>query len=122
MRAELAGVEPDASNPVGDKARVLPCRHALVRRSPAAEQEFAWPLARSAKMLVNRLPGLLGHLEPDRLARLLLAHSRSIDGISVRGNVLHLERDDIAAAQLAIDGQVEHRQLAGSPLDLQLGA
>jgi len=30
--------------------------------------------------------------------------------------------DDVAASQLAIDGQIEHRKIACSPLDLQLAA
>jgi hypothetical protein len=42
--------------------------------------------------------------------------------ISVRRNVFHLYGDDIAAAQLAIDGQIEHGQVAGSALDLELGS
>src|SRR5262249_56311500 len=30
--------------------------------------------------------------------------------------------DDVAASQLAIDGQIEHRKIARSPLELQLAA
>jgi hypothetical protein len=37
-------------------------------------------------------------------------------------NVLHLECDDIAPAQLAFDGEIEHRQITGPPVDLQFGA
>jgi len=39
---------------------------------------------------------------------------------SPRGNVLDLHRDDIAASQLAINGEIEHCQLAGSLFDLKL--
>jgi hypothetical protein len=42
--------------------------------------------------------------------------------ISIWSNVLDLEGDDIAAAQLAVDGHIEQRQIADSFLDLQLGA
>jgi hypothetical protein len=41
--------------------------------------------------------------------------------VSVRGNVFDLDRNDIAPSQLAIDCEIEHRQIAGSLLDLQLG-
>ena len=48
-----------------------------------------------------------------------LAHLRTIDGMSVRCHILHLQADDVAASQLTIDGQIEHREIACSPLDLQ---
>jgi hypothetical protein len=37
-------------------------------------------------------------------------------------NVLDLEGDNIATAQLAVDRHIEHRQVARAPRDLQLGA
>jgi hypothetical protein len=36
-------------------------------------------------------------------------------------DVLDLEGDEIAASKFAIDGQIEHRQVARLSLDLQLG-
>jgi len=42
--------------------------------------------------------------------------------ISMRRNVLNLKRDDIATAQLAVDREIEHRQIAGASLYLQLGS
>jgi hypothetical protein len=48
------------------------------------------------------------------------AHRRAIDGMSVRRYIFHLQPDDVAASQLAIDGQIEHREIAPSSLDLQL--
>jgi hypothetical protein len=39
----------------------------------------------------------------------------------MRSNVLDLERDDIATTQLAVDCQIEHRQIARTSLYLQLG-
>jgi hypothetical protein len=121
MRAEQGWIKPDASDPFSDKRCVLPCCHTPPRHTPAVEQEFAWPLSRSADVVVNGLPGLLRHFESNRLPRFLLADCRSINGIPMWGNVLDLERDDIAGTQLTIDGQIEHRQVACSPLDLELG-
>jgi hypothetical protein len=40
--------------------------------------------------------------------------------VSLRGNVFDPHRDDIAASQLAINGEIEHCQLASSPFDLKL--
>jgi hypothetical protein len=35
-------------------------------------------------------------------------------------NVLYLNADEVAGSELAVDGEIEHRQVAGSSLDLQL--
>jgi hypothetical protein len=40
----------------------------------------------------------------------------------MRRNVLNLKRDDIATAQLAVDREIEHRQIARASLYLQLGS
>src|SRR5262245_46031734 len=42
------------------------------------------------------------------LPRLLLTHRRSVDGVTVRRNVLDLKGDYIAATEFAVDGEVEH--------------
>ena len=49
---------------------------------------------------------------------LFLAHGRPIDSIAIRSNVLDLDSDDIAATQFVVDVQIEHRQIAGSLVDL----
>jgi hypothetical protein len=35
------------------------------------------------------------------------------------GNIFDLKSDDIATAQLAVDGQIEHRQIARLPCTLK---
>jgi hypothetical protein len=42
-------------------------------------------------------------------SRLFLAHRCALDGVRVRRNVYHLEGDDIATAQLAIDNIAKSR-------------
>jgi hypothetical protein len=84
------------------------------------EQEFARLLAGSTDVVINRQPGLLSHLEPDRLTGLLLPHRRSIEGVSTGSNILDPEGDNIATAQFAIGGKIEHGQVAGLSLDLKL--
>src|SRR5258707_698089 len=54
--------------------------------------------------------------------RSFLAHHCPLDGVSVRRNVFHLEGNDIATAQLAVDCKIEHRQVALAICDLELGA
>jgi hypothetical protein len=40
--------------------------------------------------------------------------------IAVWGNILDLQCDDIAGAELVIDGKIEHREIAGSSVGLKL--
>ena len=92
------------------------------RATSAGEQEFAGSLAGGPEIVVDRLPGLLRQFKSDGPPGLLLPDRCSIDGIALGGNVLHLEGDDIASAQFAVDGEIEHRQIAGPSFDLQLGS
>src|SRR3984893_2541584 len=121
MGAKRTGIEPNAADPIGDQTGILTRRHALPRPSMSAEQELARFLAGGSQVVVNGLPGLLGDFEPDRNARLFLPDGGAIDGVSMGRDVVDLESHDIATAQLAVDGEIEHRQISGASLDLQLG-
>src|SRR5450759_140627 len=105
MGTEEVRIETDAGNPLGDEPRILPRRHAPYRTSSADKQGFTGLLTSSPYVVVDRLAGLLRQFEFDGLSGLLLSHRRSIEGIPARRNVLDLERNDIAATQLAVDGQ-----------------
>ena len=91
--------------------------HGLAGAARRGEQEFARLLVCGANVVIDRLPGLFSDLEPDWQASLFLAHCRALDGVAVGGDVLDLEGDDIAAAQLAVDCQIEHRQVAFAVCD-----
>src|ERR1700692_1922979 len=121
MRAEPAGIKTNARDRSGNQAGVLPCCDAPASSTAAAEQEVARFSTGGADVVVDRLAGVFGDLESNRQAGLLLADRGSVDRISMRGNVLDLDRDDIATAQLAVDRQIEHRQIARVSLYLQLG-
>ena len=57
-----------------------------------------------------------------KTAKTLASKIRRACGVSVRRNVFHLEGDDIATAQLAVDCQIEHRQVALAVCDLEFCA
>jgi len=59
-------------------------------------------------------------LEFRRPAGLLLPDDRSVYSISPRSNILDADADDIAASELAIDRQIEQRQITRSPCELEL--
>ena len=68
--------------------------------------------------LADGAPGLLGDLELHRSARLFLDHSRSVANSASAGNVIDRQPDEIATPELAVDGQVEHREIP--PASFQL--
>jgi len=64
------------------------------------------------------LAGLFGNLEPNRSPCLFLPDRRSIDWVAIRRHVIDADGNDIAATELAIDGQIEERQISYLTLDL----
>jgi hypothetical protein len=99
-------------------SRVLPRRHGLSGPPPAGEQRLAGLLSGRFEVVINGLAGLLRQFKSNRTPGLFLAHRRTGKRVAVRGNVFDPYCDHITAAQLAIDGEIEHRQVAGSLLYL----
>jgi hypothetical protein len=69
-----------------------------------AEEELARLFTGGSDVTVDRLSGLLRHLEPDGLAGLLLEDGSAIDSVTMSRNVFHPQADDVASSELAIDG------------------
>ena len=108
MSAEKLRIKSDSGDPFRDKPCVLACRHAAALVAAAREQQFAGLFTRRSQVAVDGLTGLLRQLEFYRPSRLPLPNRCTVDRVAIRRNVLHLEGHHIAAAQLAIDRQVEH--------------
>jgi hypothetical protein len=64
---------------------------------------------------------LLRQLKPDRTSGLSLTHRGSSNGIAVGRNVIDLEGDNIATPKLAVDRDIEQRQVARLLLYLKPG-
>src|SRR6266404_2606763 len=75
-----------------DEPRVLPCCHGLTNPPAAGERKFAWHLAGRLEVVVNGLARLLRQLEADWTPGLSLAHRRTGERVSVRGNVFDPHR------------------------------
>jgi hypothetical protein len=88
-------------------------------RVATGKQERAGLPAGQSEILVDGLPRLLGEFEPDRATRLLLTDRRSIERVAVGGYVIDPHCHDITAAQFAVDGEVEQREIADAFLKLQ---
>ena len=74
----------------------------------------------SSEVVIDSLPGLLGEFEPDGLSSLPLAHGGAINDITTGSNIFDLQGDDIASTLLAVDGEIEHRQVTHLASNLQL--
>lgn len=83
------------------------------------EQKIARTLPGHSKVLVDCLSRLLGDLEPDRKAGLVLPNGRSVDSVAVWCDVIDPEAYYIAATQLAIDREIEERQIPRATRKLQ---
>jgi hypothetical protein len=88
----------------------------------AWEQALPQLSATAPKIVVHRLSGHFGQLEANRMTGLPLPDSRSVKRVSVGCHVLDAQSDEIAPAQLAVDGEIEERQVSYAPLQPQSGA
>ena len=73
----------------------------------------------AATVVIDSLARLVCQLELHRPSRLPLANGRASDRVAAGRYVLDLESHHVAATQLAVDGQVEHGEVARSTLDHQ---
>jgi hypothetical protein len=112
----------NANNPLADQSGVLSRRDWPIPRAVPSEQELVRLLIGGSDVIIDRLPGLLRHLKPNRLAGLPLAHRSAIDRVTVRSDLLDPQTDDVASSELTIDGQIEHGQVACTLSHLELGA
>jgi len=74
---------------------------------------------REAKIAVDGLAGLLGDFEANRAPGFLVPDGGALDGVTVGRDVLDFEAHHIAAAQLAVDGEIEQGKVAHLALHLQ---
>jgi hypothetical protein len=86
------------------------------------EQKIPATFPGHRKVLIDRLAGLLGDLEPDRKTGLVLPHGRTVQSIAMWCDVFDLETHDVAATQFAIDREIEERQIPSWPCKLQPGS
>jgi hypothetical protein len=82
-------------------------------------RRFAAP---APQILVQRLACHLRQFEPNGMAGLPLANIGPVVGVAVGRDVIDAQSDEITMAELAFDSQIEHRQVKGALLQLQLRA
>jgi hypothetical protein len=71
---------------------------------------------------LHRGSRLFRDLELNWPAGLVLDDARPVPHLTADGDIVDLKADEIASAQLAVDGEVEHRQITFALLDLKSDA
>jgi hypothetical protein len=102
-----------------DDARVLACRQMRLPLETAREQVLTSSATGLGQPISDSASGLLGDFELNRSARLLLDYRRSIADRPARAHVVDFEPNQVAAPELAVNGQIEHREVAFSTLQLE---
>ena len=119
MRAICRAIEPGAVRPSMDDAGVLPRRQVWLSPQTAWKQISALASIEGGEPLADSSTGLLGNLELHRPAGLLLHDGRAIANPPTGEHVIDPQADEIAAPELAVDRQIEHRKIASATLHLQ---
>src|SRR5580692_2579471 len=120
MRPEQPWVQSNAANPPGDEPGISAGCHTAVSTEVAGEQELARPLARHPWIIIDGLAGLVAQFKSDGPPGFLLSDCRAIRRVPAGSHILNPDGDNITATKLAVDRQIEHREVASAALDLEL--
>ena len=119
VRAVSRAVHPGAVDPAMHDARVLPGRQMWLVVDAARKDIEASICRAHVQPVLQRGSGLFRDLKLNGSAGLMLDNRRPVSHAAAGSYVIDPNADEIAAAQLAIDGEVEHRQIAFVALNLK---
>jgi len=119
VRAVRRTIEAGALNPPMNDARVLACREVRLLPETARKQALTPSATKAGQPIFDSAPGLLGDFELNRLACLLLDYRRSIADPPAGAHVVDFKPNEVAAPELAVNGQIEHGEIAFAALQLE---
>ena len=99
-----------------DDAGVLPRRQVRLSPQTARKQISALASVDGGEPLADSNAGLFGDFELNRSAGLFLDYRCSIANPPACAHVVDLEPNEVAAPQLAVNGQIEHREITFAAL------
>jgi hypothetical protein len=115
-------IQADPGDPLAYTTGLLSGRERVARVASASEQEFARLFARRPDVIIDSFAGLLTQFKPNGMSGFPLADGCSINSHVLWRDILDLEADDVAASELAVDREIEHRQVSYPALDLAFGS
>src|ERR1700676_1099551 len=119
MRSKKPRVWPNAAYPFGDEARILSRRHSAFGTKTTSEQELAGSFVGDFQIVVDCLAGLFAQFKSDWPSGLFLSDRSAVRRVSARSDIFDLDRNDVAATQLAVDRQIEHGEVPSATFDLE---
>jgi hypothetical protein len=93
----------------------------LIGAATAHKQALTELATADPKVVVQCLSGHFGQLEANGSTSLALPYVGAVNRVAVGCHIIDAKRDEITAAQLAIDREIEECQIPHAPLQLQLG-
>jgi hypothetical protein len=118
MCAVRGAIEAGTLHPSMDDAGVLPRREMRLRLEAAREKISTTPGVEHGQPVSDGGADLLRDLELHRPAGLLLDYRRSIANSPAGEHIIDPQPDEVAAPELAVYRQIEHREIALAPLQL----
>lgn len=112
VRSVSPGLETDRRHPVPNEPRILPRGDGRSVVEPAREQEGATDHLGPRHPGRDRSTGVLRDFELNGALRLALDDGDAFADLIADNEVGDPETDEVTAAQLAVDGQVEQREIA----------
>ena len=117
--AVVRRVQRDHRHPAVDQPGILPAGQVGRLAHPACERKSLGPELGVRDPGGDRFPGLVGRLELHRLLCLVLEDDGAVRHRAAVGDVADAQRDQVAAAQLAVDRKVEQGEVAQPLRQLQ---
>jgi len=97
-----------------DDTSVLPGRDVLLIMNAAWEEVLGAPWGLIGKPIADCCSGLFGDLELDRPAGFSLDYRGTVLHPAPDAHVAHPEPHEVAAPQLAVDGEIEQSEIASA--------
>ena len=119
MRSVVFPPQPNSRNPLVYETGVLPRADVNGVVNPARKDEVVERASPAFEPSEEAGAGGLKEFELNGATGLLLNDDRSRSNLAAADNVADFDFDDIAAAKLAVDRQIEHRSVAQSSLIIQ---
>lgn len=111
--------EADRGHPLVDQASILPCAHVVRVIDPAWKSIILNGAAAPFQPGQQARSYVAGDLELDRPPRLLLHDDRASPDLRTGDHITDPDFDQVAAAKLAVDGQIEQRTVTNASFAIE---
>ena len=119
MSPKQPRVQSNAPDPLRNKASILAGRHIGLGTTTTRKQELAGSFVGGFQVVIGGLAGLLAQFKSDGSPSFLLSNRCAIRCLSASGSSSTRMATTSQPRKLAVDRQIEHRQVASAAFDLE---